>query len=526
LPEWRAFLTAKFDLLFWRTKLDEMLHQLESDDSELMNNVRVRLIIDKGIAAYLCVKIRKENDYPEKSEQIGKKLNALLCDGMMLHGNGRNFALLPPYASKQLAVNFLKEHMSITSHDTVFGIGDSNSDLPFMSDSDFLIIPQRSQIIEKGMNINIETKEMNPKQINTPFSGSYSENDCLFLLKKITPEFYTVEDKERLIQSGQLHYSQMVSQESKPTAEYEELFLSLTAEYKQQLADEVLRLSYLIATKIKQKVCVVSLARAGTPIGVLVNRGINQYSEFGSCHYSISIVRDKGIDENALDYLILEQGIAPESIVFIDGWTAKGVITKELKQAIQRYNQSRNVNISDALYVISDIGGTADVSVTLEDYTIPSALMNSTVSGLISRSVINDQIGKDDFHGCITYQHLEKYDYSNWFIDEVSDCFSSDSFQRCNTVDDGERELRYTQTQKYLTQLMSQFDVSDINRIKPGIAEATRVMLRRVPDVLIISDKSNANIKHLLRIAHEKNIGVVEIADMPFGACALIRDVT
>lgn len=364
------------------------------------------------------------------------------------------------------------------------------------------------------------------KKWNTPFSGSYPEADCLFLLKQIIPEFYTVEDKERLIQSGQLHYSQMVSQESKPTTEYEELFLSLTAEYKKQLADEVLRLSYLIAKKIKQNVCVISLARAGTPIGVLVNRGINQFSIFDSTHYSISIVRDKGIDENALDYVIFKKGVAPESIVFIDGWTAKGVITKELKQAIRKYNKSRNVNISEALYVISDIGGTADVSVTLEDYTIPSALMNSTVSGLISRSVINEQIGEGDFHGCITYQHLAECDYSNWFITEVSNCFSLETFQPFNTIPQEERELRYVQTQKYLTHLMQQFNVSDINRIKPGIAEATRVMLRRVPDLLIISDKDNINIKHLLRIAQEKNIRIVEIPNMPFGACALIRDVT
>lgn len=358
-----------------------------------------------------------------------------------------------------------------------------------------------------------------------PLIGSYSEHDCLFLLKKLKPEFYSIEDKERLIQSGQLHYSRMVSQESKPSPEYDRLFHLLTAKYKQRLAKEILQLSHLITENIQQDVCVVSLVRAGTPIGVLVNKAINKYSKYKSEHYSISIVRDKGIDVNALDYLIFDLNIAPESIVFIDGWTAKGVITKELKHAIKQYNLSRNVTIGNELYVVSDIGGTADYSITLDDYVIPSSLMNSTVSGLISRSVINEQVGEEDFHGCITYDHLAEYDYSNWFISEVSECFLEEHYKPSPKTNNDQRNIRYELTQTYISKLMVDFNVSDINRIKPGIAEATRVMLRRVPDLLLVNNYSHPNTEHLLKIANEKGIDVIELPDMPFGACALIRDV-
>jgi hypothetical protein len=211
--------------------------------------------------------------------------------------------------------------------------------------------------------------------------------------------------------------------------------------------------------------------------------------------------------------------------VFIDGWTAKGVITRELKQAIVEYNNSRQVNVGAQLYVISDIGGTADYSVTLRDYTIPSALMNSTVSGLISRSVINEQIGEADFHGCISYQHLNDYDYSNWFIEQISACFVEKEYRRAELISSEQRQLRHQQTQQAISELMQKFNVSDINRIKPGIAEATRVMLRRVPDLLIVNDPSNPDIKHLLRIANEKKISIITFQAMPFGACALIKDV-
>ena len=361
--------------------------------------------------------------------------------------------------------------------------------------------------------------------MKTPLIGSYPEHDCMFLLKKIKAEFHSIQDKERLIQTGKLHYSQMVSQESRPTPEYEKLFHDLTAKYKHKLAEEILNLSCLISENIKQDVCIVSLVRAGTPIGVLVNRGINTYSHYNSIHYSISIVRDKGIDVNALDYLIFNLKIPPQSIVFIDGWTAKGVITKELKKAIAEYNISRKVNIGNSLYVVSDIGGTADYSVTFEDYAIPSALMNSTVSGLISRSVINDQIKKDDFHGCISYEHLAQYDYTNWFISEICNCFKVAYYKLAAVPDEQKRVARNQLTQYYIGLLMNKFNVTDINRIKPGIAEATRVMLRRVPDLLIVNDTNNSNTAHLIRIANEKNIEIYVLPDMPFGACALIKDV-
>lgn len=359
----------------------------------------------------------------------------------------------------------------------------------------------------------------------TPLLGSYCAEDCLFLLKNIKPKFYTIEDKERLIQTGVMHYSEMVNQESAPSQQYAELFVNLTGQYKKRLAVEVLQLAKKIVENRHEDICIISLVRAGTPIGVLLNRAINEYAKVNSQHYSISIIRDKGIDENALDYLIFDQKIKPESIVFVDGWTAKGVITGELKKAIQHYNVRRKLNLSEQLFVISDIGGTADFSATYDDYAIPSALMNSTVSGLISRSILNDQINADDFHGCISYSHLENHDRSNWFVDQVADCFKLSDFQNPLQNELLSAKKRQSMTRIFLKETMAQHHVSNKNRIKPGIAEATRVMLRRVPDLLILKDKLNPNTVHLLKLAREKNIDVVEMNDMPFGACALIKDV-
>lgn len=356
---------------------------------------------------------------------------------------------------------------------------------------------------------------------NTPLKGSYDADDCLFLLKPIKADYQTIYNKEKLIQSGQMHYSQMIHKESPPTKEYTQLFYQMTAKYKSRLAREIMTLASLICEARTEEVTVLSLARAGTPIGVLLQRAISQYFQRKSTHYSISIVRDRGIDNVALDY-VLASGHTPESIVFVDGWTAKGVITRELHQAIEGYNAARNTNISPQLFVVSDIGGTADVQATFDDYTIPSALMNSTVSGLISRSILNEQIGPNDFHGCVRYQHLAEHDLSRWFVDEV---FGEMQKSVQTEVVSESKIKRRERTEDFLRSIQVSYGITDINRIKPGIAEATRVLLRRVPDKLLIRRRGDDGTLHLERLALEKSVDVIEVPDMPFGACSLVKDV-
>lgn len=149
LNGWCGFLEQKFELTNWEKILTETYQHLVSYFQTLDNSVRVRLIVDHGITAYICIKIGKENYTKSKSEAVNKVLREVLQTDMLLHANGRNFAILPPYAQKKVAVTFLKELIGIGELDTVFGIGDSHSDLAFMNESDFLIIPQNAQILEE-----------------------------------------------------------------------------------------------------------------------------------------------------------------------------------------------------------------------------------------------------------------------------------------------------------------------------------------------------------------------------------------
>jgi len=355
-----------------------------------------------------------------------------------------------------------------------------------------------------------------------PLIGSYAADDCRFLLKEIQPNFQTVTDKEYLIQSGQVHYSEVIHQELAPTSAYTELFKQMTARYQRRLAAEVMSLAKKIVAMRGKKICLVSLARAGTPIGVLLQRVLTHCLGAESHHYSISIIRDRGIDTVALDYLLQQKKYADQSLVFVDGWTAKGVITSELKQSVEAYNSQRGVRIPAELFVISDIGGHADVAATYDDYTMPNALMNSTVSGLISRSVLNQQVGENDFHGCVRYDHLQEVDYSNWFIDEIMAQVHVDHVSPPLSC---AKEARQAVMSHFLAEIQQTFRVSDRNRIKPGISEATRVMLRRVPDILLLRDPESEDVAHLKRLAEEKKVAIVVQKNMPVGACALIKDV-
>ena len=87
------------------------------------------------------------------------------------------------------------------------------------------------------------------------------------------------------------------------------------------------------------------MARAGIPIGILVKRYIRYKYSIDVPHYSISIIRGRGIDDNAMKFLLGKY--RPEQLLFVDGWIGKGAILNELKKDIEAYccnSRSRQCN--------------------------------------------------------------------------------------------------------------------------------------------------------------------------------------
>lgn len=357
------------------------------------------------------------------------------------------------------------------------------------------------------------------------FTGSYPPEDTVFLLKPLQLEMVDVGSKERLIQSGQRHYSEMLAPERVPGARYLQLFEALTDRYAARLAAEIAALAHYLAETRPRQITVVSLARAGTPIGALLVRALRGFGRGDARHYSISIIRDRGIDENALAYILRCEQREPAGLAFVDGWTAKGVITEELRQALSHWNACQPEQLEETLHVVSDIGGTADVAATCDDYAIPSGILNATVSGLISRSILNAAIDPGDFHGCVFYAEFAPYDRSTWFLDRVAAHFPAVK-PSVVSGDRGECRQRRRAMTDFLARLHSRYRISNRNFIKPGVAEATRVLLRRVPGLLLLRNPAHPDVEHLHLLAGEKQIPVIVDPDMPIQATALIKDLS
>ena len=342
--------------------------------------------------------------------------------------------------------------------------------------------------------------------------SSYMEEDVTLLLKDITglvkPQ--PTKERERLIQSGR-HYSEMLPIEYVPTREYMEAYEEALRVYARDTAQAVGKLGDKIINARGRDVVLVSLARAGIPVGILLKRYIKFKYHEDVRHYSISIIRGRGIDGNAMKYLLKYH--SPEKLLFVDGWIGKGAILSELKKDVAEYE-----GVSPEIAVLADPAGVTELCGTHEDILIPSSCLNCTVSGLVSRTFLRDDIiGKDDFHGAVFYEELRGADLSYEFLKAIEKEFTLTSRVRDVRVEgSGIDEVQ---------EIAERFGITDINFIKPGIGEATRVLLRRVPWKVLIDEryKGKRELLHLVRLAGEKNVPVEYYPMRHYKCCGIIK---
>ena len=343
--------------------------------------------------------------------------------------------------------------------------------------------------------------------------SSYNEDDVVILLKDITGmlDAKSTEERESLIQKG-THYSEMLPIEYSPSEKYMEAYKEALKINSDITAKSIGVLSDKIIDKKGSDVVLVSLARAGTPVGILIKRYIKWKYDINISHYSISIIRDRGIDENALKY-ILDRHNAKD-ILFVDGWIGKGTILRELKKNLEKYP-----DISTELAVVADPANISKLCGTHEDILIPSSCLNSTVSGLISRTVLrNDIIGSQDFHGAVYYEELEEFDLTYEFINTIESKFV------LNNSNDNYILERIGLDE--VNEIADRFNIKDVNLIKPGIGETTRVLLRRVPWKILISEKykNHNTLGHIKKLAEEKNVPVEFYPLVNYKACGIIKN--
>ena len=358
------------------------------------------------------------------------------------------------------------------------------------------------------------------------FSGSYDPADVTFLLTPLRLEPTPVEEKERLIQSGRRHYSEMIGVESAPDATYLRYFDAAMVREGPRFARDVAALALALAPRPDQSgraLVLVSLARAGTPIGVLLLRALRHLGQ-PVRHYSISIIRDRGIDTAALDLILAEHEAG--DLVFVDGWTGKGAISDELRASGGAYAAARGVSLDTSLAVVADLGGYAGLAATHDDYLIPSSILNAAVSGLVSRTIRAADAAPGALDGCVFYEDLVSADRSRWFVDALMNplraALADETLQPARRDEVCSASIR-ARSELMVDEIKRRFDVGDRNRIKPGIGEATRALLRRVPERLLLQSAEGADLEHLRLLAARRGVPMEIEAGLPYRAVALIR---
>ncbi|WP_010485234.1 cysteine protease StiP family protein [Pseudomonas sp. S9] len=357
--------------------------------------------------------------------------------------------------------------------------------------------------------------------LDTVGSGSYAADDVHFLLQAVQIEVTDVEEKERLIQTRQKHYSEMISQEHAPTPVHKALYQQALQQSGERMAADVQSLALALNQACTgPSIILVSFVRAGLPLGVLLRRALIELGR--DCHhYGISIVRDRGIDNLALEAIIQAHGA--ENIVFVDGWTGKGAISAEIRRSLK---DDPRFAAEPRLVVLADPCGRAWLSASAEDWIIPSGILGATVSGLVSRSIWPANGG---LHGCVVYDHLTEHDVTREFIEHIeAQRRALAPVAPASPWSEDQRTALQAAARSVVESLAERFDISNLNRVKPGIAEATRAVLRRVPDHVLVRDRNDSDVQLLMHLTASVGVTVEEVGSAlgPYRAVTIIRSLS
>ncbi|QFZ76572.1 phosphoribosyltransferase [Streptomyces fagopyri] len=382
-----------------------------------------------------------------------------------------------------------------------------------------------------------ERPSMLPEPLRGPAFSSYAPDEVGWLLRDlsdVTLEAPT-EEREEAIQSGGAHYAESLPVEYQPSDQYQELFRAALDTSAARIAQAVGAVTELVLAERSRsplgpdtsapRPVLVSLARAGTPVGVLMRRWAQYRHGVDLPHYAVSIVRGRGIDPNALRWLAAHHD--PADVVFVDGWTGKGAITRELAQAVEEFEAAEGITGFDPeIAVLADPGSCVRTYGTREDFLIPSACLNSTVSGLISRTVLrSDLVGEHDFHGAKFYRELAGSDVSAEFLDAVAAHFPDVAEAACAQ---GKELLAGDRTPTWegwaaVERISEEYGIHDVNLVKPGVGETTRVLLRRVPWKILARAGAGADLDHVRLLAEQRGVPVEEVAELPYTCVGLIH---
>lgn len=263
-------------------------------------------------------------------------------------------------------------------------------------------------------------------------------------------------------------------------------------------------------------VVLVSIARAGVPIGILVKRWLRLRYSVAAPHYGVSVSAGL-IDESAVKWICRRH--PPGDLQFLDAWTSKGTVQETLWRASARWQIA---NLDPALAVLVDPACCAQTFATRKDVLLPSACLGAAMSGLLGAT--SPGLTPGGFHLATVSREMTDIDLTETFLSAVTIHLEAMAASRpvagtrVSPASDDPRAWG----RDHAVALARRYRAEDLDLVNVGICETTRAFFRRWPKLLIVNPRrAGPELHHLLQLARERAVPIAQDATIPFQAALI-----
>ena len=326
-----------------------------------------------------------------------------------------------------------------------------------------------------------------------------------------------VDEREKRKALGLQHYSDDLPIELPTTESFMAVFQSALPSLATSAASMVQKVALDLAARGRSRLALVSLARAGVPPATWLKESLAVNYGQASSHYAVSIVKDLGLDQRAIEYVLSRHD--PEDVFFVDGWTGSGAIRSELSHSLQAMGADM---VLDRLVVLCDPAGVADVYGSQYDELLPSACLNATSCGLVSRTVTVRTSAGGVRHGAKFYQDRITEDMTRVIHEHVSL-----KLLAASRSPDSEEQPDLSAKSHITSAIRERLEAPSVS-VKWGFGESMRALQRRQPTLLVVdpAQLKRAASRPLMALATERGVPVRTLPISPYGAAALSRTST
>ena len=86
----------------------------------------------------------------------------------------------------------------------------------------------------------------------------------------------------------------------------------------------------------------------------------------------------------------------------------------------------------------------------------------------------------------------------------------------------GDREVTWAGW-RAVERIAAEYGIGEVNLVKPGVGETTRVLLRRVPDRILVTPGREDDLQHVLMLAADRGVPVEPHEGLTYSCMGLIR---